>query len=125
MEDRPGSVRYLQLLADVATQAHLDLDDLVAGLAALHRAKNAGYSGIGDDTWANFRQSLLFGVEPWRGALVRMSDKYIRVGNLLENADLEQVGESVRDTLQDLAAYAMIVVCLLEEEEPRGQTQAG
>ena len=51
--------------------------------------------------------------------MVRMSDKYIRVTNLMKTADNDQVGESLRDTLQDLAAYALIGDLLLDEEQRR------
>lgn len=95
--------RYLQLLED---------------MKALHIKKNAGYAGADNpDAWANFRMSEAFGVSPFKGCLVRLSDKYIRVTNLVKNPDNEQVGESIKDTLFDLAAYALIAVCLLEEEE--------
>ena len=46
-----------------------------------------------------------------------MSDKYIRIGNLRQNPGNDQVNESIRDTLTDLAAYALIAICLLDEEK--------
>lgn len=98
-----ASKRYLELLEQAKT---------------LHEKKNAGYSGADNpDPWANFRMSEAFGVSPFKGCLVRMSDKYIRVTNLVKNPKNEQVGENIKDTLFDLAAYALIAVCLLEEEE--------
>jgi hypothetical protein len=57
-----------------------------------------------------------FGISALDGCLVRMSDKYIRVTNLRRHPANEQVNESMRDTLRDLAAYALIAVCLLDEE---------
>lgn len=100
-----ASQRYIQLLEEAKQ---------------LHIKKNAGYSGADNpDPWANFRMAEAFGVTAFKGCLVRMSDKYIRVTNLLKNPANEQVGESIKDTLQDLAAYALIAVCLLEEEEKK------
>lgn len=100
-EQVAGSPRYLALLDE---------------MKSLHIRKNAGYAGIGNpDPWANFRMSESFGVDALRGTLVRLSDKYIRVTNLLRNPDNDQVGESLRDTLMDLSAYALIAICLLEE----------
>jgi hypothetical protein len=94
--------RYLQLLDEMKD---------------LHTRKNAGYAGKDNpDAWANFRMSEAFGVSAFKGCLVRMSDKYIRVTNLVKNPDNDQVGENVKDTLFDLAAYALIAVCLLEEQ---------
>lgn len=86
----------------------------------LHVAKNAGYAGADNpDPWANFRMSEAFGVSAFRGCLVRLSDKYIRITNLLKDPTNDRVGESIRDTLKDLAAYAQIAICLLDEEEAK------
>ena len=97
------SIRYLELLDQ---------------MKELHVKKNAGYSGKDNpDAWANFRMAESFGVSAFKGCLVRMSDKYIRVTNLVKNPLNEQVGENLKDTLFDLAAYALISICLLEEQE--------
>jgi hypothetical protein len=102
-----GSLRYRDLLDEAWN---------------LHVAKNAGYAGADNpDAWANFRMSEQFGVSALDGCLVRMSDKYIRVTNLRKNKDNERVGESLIDTLKDLAAYANIAICLLEEEMNQNQ----
>lgn len=98
-----GSPEYLKLLAD---------------MRQLHINKNAGYAGVGNvDPWANFRMSEAFGVEPFLGVLTRMSDKYIRITNLVKDPSNEKVGESLDDTLMDLAAYALIAICLRREED--------
>lgn len=90
---------------------------LAARATELHVRKNAGYAGMGNvDPWANFRLSTFFGVTPFEGVLVRMSDKYIRSQNLRHNAANEQVGESLADTVSDAIAYALIARCLLEED---------
>lgn len=96
------------------SQRYLDLLD---SMKDLHVRKNAGYTGDNPDPWANFRMAEAFGVTALQGCLVRMSDKYIRVSNLMKNPDFDQVGENVKDTLFDLAAYALIAVCLIEEQE--------
>lgn len=90
---------------------------LLEEMKDLHIRKNAGYAGHNPDPWANFRMSEMFDVDPFKGCLVRMSDKYIRVANLVKDSSLDQVGENVKDTLFDLAAYALISICLLEEME--------
>lgn len=98
-----ASQRYLQLLEQMKD---------------LHIRKNAGYSGMDNpDPWANFRMAESFGVSAFQGCLVRMSDKYIRITNLVKDPNNEKVGENIKDTLFDLAAYALIAVCLLEEQE--------
>jgi hypothetical protein len=94
-----GSGAYLQLLDQ---------------MSKLHLAKNAGY-GSKHDAWSNFRLSEAWGVPAYLGCLIRMSDKYQRLQNLLADPSNEQVGESLVDTAMDLAAYALIFVCLWNE----------
>lgn len=89
---------------------------LLERMKELHIAKNAGYSGDSADRWANFRMSEGFGVSPFIGVMVRMSGKFIRIQNLVKNPKNEKVGESIRDTLMDLASYALIAICLLDEK---------
>lgn len=105
-----GSKRYLELLEEAKS---------------LHIRKNAGYAGADNpDPWANFRMAEGFGISPLEGCLVRLSDKYIRVQNLMRNPANDQVGESIKDTLFDLSAYALIAICLLEEEEAKRELEA-
>lgn len=101
-----GDANYLRLLDEMKT---------------LHERKNAGYSGDSTDRWANFRMAEGFGVSAFKGCLIRMSDKFIRIQNLVKNPSFEQVGESIRDTLMDLASYALICICLMEETKDDGK----
>lgn len=90
---------------------------LLDELKQLHVDKSAGYAGAQNvDPWANFRTATDWGVEPWRGALVRFGDKYTRLKNILSNPDNERFGESVHDQAMDMAAYAIIFLCLYEED---------
>lgn len=92
--------------------------ELLEQAKELHIKKNAGYAGADNpDPWANFRMCEAFGVSAFDGCMVRLSDKYIRVTNLMKNPNNDQVGESIKDTLMDLSAYALIAICLLEERE--------
>ena len=102
--DQAGSPEYLRLLETMAD---------------LHRRKNAGYAGGKADPWDNFRECEDFGVPAFVGVLVRLSDKWKRIKSLQRNPANDQVGESKRDTLMDLAAYALIAVCLLDEQTGR------
>lgn len=90
---------------------------LLDDMRALHIAKSRGYSGQNADTWANFREAQGFGVDPIDGVLVRLSDKYSRIKSLRSNPQNDMVGESIKDTLMDLAAYALIALCLIKEKE--------
>lgn len=92
--------------------------ELLGELAAMHEQKNAGYAGReNEDPLANFRVSKRLGVPAWRGCLVRWSDKVERVFNLVADPENEQVGESLRDTLMDCAAYCLLTIILSSEQD--------
>ena len=97
---------------------------LLDELKQLHVDKSAGYAGAQNvDPWANFRTATDWGVEPWRGALVRFGDKYTRLKNILSNPENERFGESIHDQAMDMAAYAIIFLCLYEEDPGLPQNQ--
>lgn len=81
----------------------------------LHIRKNTGYSGHSDDTWYNFRSCERWGGDAITGVMYRMTDKWSRLESLMVNEANDQVGETMSDTLMDLAAYALIMVCLRQE----------
>lgn len=95
---------------------------LLDEMRELHIRKNAGYSGDGVDRWANFRLAEAFGVSTLLGVMVRMSDKWIRITNLIKNPKFDQVGESIDDTLFDLASYALIAICIRREREKQNDS---
>ena len=104
----------------MASQRYMEMLD---EMKDLHIRKNSGYAGRDNpDAWANFRMSEAFGISAFKGTLVRMSDKWIRIVNLVRNPKNEMVGESIKDTLKDLAAYALIACCLLEEREKEAES---
>ena len=117
----PERESYLMALADTSLRMYaqergVTVADIVLTARESHINKNAGYAGADNpDPWANFRLSEIFGISPVRGVFVRMSDKYIRITNLRKDASNERVGENILDTLLDLAAYALIALCLVRE----------
>ena len=50
-------------------------------------------------------------------AVVRMSDKWNRLKNLVKNNDIPFGDESVRDTLMDLANYCVMTVAWIEQND--------
>ena len=101
----------------IALETHTSKLLVMAEASLLHIAKNAGYAGADNsDPWANFRLASDFGVSPFNGVLVRLSDKWSRTQSLRRNASNERIGESLLDTLRDLAAYALIAICIMQEE---------
>lgn len=97
-EDRYGDPRFYTLLEEIA---------------ALHSRKNHDYAKTAEPL-SNFHRSRDLGVEPWRGVLIRMSDKWSRIEQL--SGGKVAKNESLRDSLIDLAVYALIDVLLLEDE---------
>lgn len=48
-------------------------------------------------------------------AVTRISDKYNRLCNLATNPDLDNLGESIEDTLKDMAAYCIMTLMKIKE----------
>lgn len=88
---------------------------LLDELLALHESKNHDYSRD-TDPLSNFRRAESLGVEAWRGVLIRMSDKWSRIEQLTTGKVAKN--ESLRDSLIDTAAYALLAILLLDESTP-------
>ena len=99
------------------SQAYFDLLDR---MKALHASKSRDY-GSEHDPLANIRNGAVFvGIEPWKGAMVRLSDKVTRLATFNRTGTLTH--EGVEDTLLDLASYSLLAL-LLYREESRGAAQ--
>lgn len=84
-------------------------------MAELHSNKNSNYASK-EDFLSNFKRVERIGISPLKSCIVRMSDKWERIMNLL-GGEKDNVGESVRDTLIDLAVYSIIAILLIEEQK--------
>jgi hypothetical protein len=94
------------------TRAFFDLCDQ---LKEMHRAKSSDY-GSADDPLANIRNGAEFvGIEPWRAAMVRLSDKVTRLATYCRTGSL--TFEGVEDTLFDLASYSLLTLLMHKEIE--------
>src|ERR1017187_7505130 len=96
-------------------RGHARFYELLKEMEELHDRKNSNYARD-DDPLSNFRECRSFGVEPHVGTMVRMSDKWSRLCQLI-GGKKDNVGESIKDTLIDLAVYCLLEVILLEEHE--------
>ena len=75
--------------------------DLLDQIRELHASKSRDY-GSEHDPLANIRNGAEFvGIEPWRAAMVRLSDKVTRLATFNRTGSLHY--EGVEDTLLDLA----------------------
>lgn len=87
--------------------------EILQELGLLHDRKQSDY-GRGDDPFANIRSSEEWGITPWVGAMMRLSDKVRRLQSLIRNGKLEN--ESAEDSLRDIPVYAVIALVLFEQE---------
>ena len=83
-------------------------------LGKLHDRKQQDY-GTDTDPFANVRASEDFGVAAWMGCLIRMNDKVQRLKTFCKTGELSN--EGVEDSLQDLAVYSLIALCLFKEKK--------
>ena len=74
---------------------------LAEEITSLYEKKDAAYGGSFSDTYNKL------GVI---SAVTRISDKYNRLCNLATNPDIDNLGESIEDTLKDLAAYSIMTL---------------
>lgn len=79
-------------------------------------AKNADYTGGDPDPFANFKMVEKMGVcSTETGFLTRMSDKFIRISNLIDR-EAQVKDESIADTLHDLANYCALFAAYLQSK---------
>lgn len=74
------------------------------------RLKNADYTGVGNDPFANFTRTEVNGMcTTEQGFLVRMSDKMSRLVSFIQKGSYQVKDESFEDTCIDLANYAILL----------------
>ena len=79
----------------------------------LHARKCADY-GSEEDPYANVSDSAHWGVDPWVGAAIRMSDKERRLKQYATTGTLSN--EGVRDSLIDNCVYPIIRTLLYDRQ---------
>lgn len=85
-------------------------------IVATLKQKNADYTGISADPFANFRLSELEGVAPERGLLIRVQDKMQRVRSFLDQGRSFVEGESFEDAIHDIIGYMVLLKGMLLEK---------
>lgn len=88
---------------------------LLKQMEDLHDRKNSNYAQDSNPL-SNFMECEEFGVPAHIGTMVRMSDKWSRLVQLMGGKQ-DAVGESVKDTLMDLAVYCLLEIILVERHE--------
>lgn len=81
--------------------------EIATELGDLYEKKNKCYNNSFGDTYKKL------GIV---SAVTRISDKYNRLCNLATNPDIDNLGESLEDTLKDMASYCIMTVMELKNE---------
>ena len=81
--------------------------EIADSLGNLYEKKNKAY---GDSFGTTFEKLGII------SAVTRISDKFNRLCNLATNPDIDNLGESIEDTLQDLASYAIMTIIELKKK---------
>lgn len=104
------------------TGGHPEFHKLIVQMKDIHDRKNADY-GNGKQL-GNFMECVEFGVDAFRGVLVRLSDKYSRIKSLAnrDNMEGEVKDESIEDTLLDLANYALLAIVIRRETNEKNNS---
>lgn len=82
--------------------------DIAQELCQLYEKKNRAYGNSFGETYKKL------GVI---SAVTRISDKYNRLCNLATNEDIDNLGESLEDTLKDMASYAIMTLMEIRKEK--------
>lgn len=91
-------------------------EDCCQRLVAITRKKNADYTGVTDDPFANFDRVEMLGIATTvQGFLTRMLDKFCRLISFSQKGFLEVSDESVEDSLLDLANYCILLAGYLRK----------
>lgn len=85
-------------------------------IGELYERKNKAYGNSFADTYKKL------GII---SAVTRISDKFNRLCNLVTNPDIDNLGESLEDTLRDMASYCIMTVMELENAKPIGLDMQG
>lgn len=100
-------------LPDTALDPADPFESVLLEMAAVHEAKNADYGDSYGLSAKLLRQPVVVGL------LHRMTDKLARACRLVQNGTAAVKEESLKDTLLDLANYAVLAVVALEKEQEK------
>ena len=102
-------------LPDTTLNGSNPFEAVLLQMAAIHEAKNTDYGN-------SFELSAkLLGQPVVTGLLHRMADKLARACRLVQNGTAAVKNENLKDTLLDLANYAVLAVVALEKSSEQGE----
>jgi hypothetical protein len=80
------------------------------------KVKNHDYKGGDEDGLSNFKGSIVFGVSPVQGILLRVQDKMKRIQAFDAKGELKVPGEGVIDAVIDVKNYMTLIYAMFEDE---------
>ena len=95
-----------------------EFDDALDELKMLHDAKNHDYA-TAENPYKNLEGVSRIGIEPWRGIVIRLMDKFERVQQYCVNGKFAVKGEGLADTFKDISIYSELALILLRKEEKK------
>jgi len=93
---------------------HPKFYEMLEEMKTIHSNKNHDYASQSEPL-SNFMLSEKLGIPAWKGCMVRITDKVSRLWSFAKQDVLKVSDESIRDTLIDLANYALLCAILYEE----------
>ena len=97
-----------------------EFDDALDELKMLHDAKNHDYA-TADNPYQNLEGVSKIGIEPWRGIVIRLMDKFERVQQYCVNGELAIKSEGLEDTFKDIAVYSTLAMILFRKDQEKQQ----
>ncbi len=101
---------------------HPDFYKLLDQMAELHSRKNHDYAGT-KDPLKNLRACERISLDPFKGVMVRLQDKWSRLEEFVNSGNLMVKQESVIDTLMDNAVYSLLAIILYKERQIKEQPE--
>lgn len=103
----PTVKNYSNLMSSITSRdRNKEFEEITDKLNTLYAKKNAAY----DNSFSKTFNSL--GII---SAVTRIGDKYNRLENLVKNSNIDNLGESIEDTLMDLASYSIMTLMELNK----------
>ena len=93
-----------------------EFDDALDELKMLHDAKNHDYA-TAENPYKNLEKVLSIGIEPWRGIVIRLMDKFSRLEEYCVKGELAIKSEGIEDTFKDIANYSILAMILFRKEQ--------
>ena len=97
-----------------------EFDDALDELKMLHDAKNHDYA-TEENPYKNLEKVSAIGIEPWRGIVIRLMDKFSRLEEYCVKGELAIKSEGIQDTFADIAVYSILARILFRKEQEKIQ----